>query len=246
MATKIPSQEMVAYRALALLALLIRTQAEKELSKNPAQRPAWSEHLQRMRKWLKDEKVERHLSRQERKWLNKPLGLWDDKDVSNHIWRTEGLTALLWALGQFKTMPGYDRMVDARSVWDKLPVLELTARFLKNVRLRGRKRLEAERHAAEFWHWRARTEQLRRFGFTPPKGDTFRACIRRAAETARQRKFVSRTVKDDVPILGKPYAKLSPKEQVDAYFVAVERHRALNWLCGYSERGDWDTTQTDT
>ena len=77
----VPDQAAVAYRALALLALLIRTQAENELRGDPGGRPGWVNVLRRLKIWLDEEKVRPHLSREERKALNKPLGSWDGGDV---------------------------------------------------------------------------------------------------------------------------------------------------------------------
>ena len=53
-------------------------------------------------------------------------------------------------------------------------------------------------------------------------------------------------IRDDFAVKGKSYAELSPEEWSEVQSISIERHRALNWLCGYSPHNDWDTTPTDT
>jgi hypothetical protein len=246
-ATKtIPTQTDVAFRALALLALLGRTQAEMEIQQDPDVRDQWKRVNDQIKTWCNDEGITPHQSKAEQKLLSKRFGGWTESEVVESIWRTEALAALLWALGKFKEMPVYTQAVDSSSVWKLIPIMEPTKPFLKSIKLRSRKVIEAECGAAEFWHWRARTEMLRRSEFTPPEGDTFEACIKRAAESAVKQGIVSKMVAGDVPARGKSYGKLTQEQSANAHSVAVERHFALNWLCGYSNRGDWDSTQTDT
>lgn len=242
----LPSQEQVAFRALALLGLLCRTQAEYELQRDRSGRQGWSNMLQRLSLWLKTEGVLPHQSAAEKKLMAKPLGRWKETQAFEMTWRTEALAALLWALGKLPAMPSYDKRVDSQYVFGHVPVLEPVQGWLRGVRLRARAKLDAECDVAEYWHWRARTEMLRRQGFVPPDGDTFEACIRRAAESALKKKIIPKVVRGDAPILGKSYGKLTDAQYADAHSVAVERHCALNWLCGYSDGGDWDTTRTDT
>jgi hypothetical protein len=241
----IPTQTDVGFRALALLALLGRTQAEMEIQQDPDTRDQWKRINDRINTWSKDEGIAAHHSKAEKKLLSKRFGGWTENEVMESIWRTEALAALLWALGKFQEMPAYTQAVKSTSVWKLIPIMEPTKPFLKSIKLRSRKVIEAQRDAAEFWHWRARTDMLRRSGFTPPEGDTFKACIKRAAESAVKKGIVSKMVAGDVPARGKSYGKLTDREYADAHSVAVERHFALNWLCGYSD-GDWDSTRTDT
>lgn len=244
-ARTVPTQADVAFRSLALLSLLGRTQAEMVIQRDEDARDDWKRVNNRIVAWSKDEGIAAHHSKAEKKLLSKRLGGWTEGDVIQSIWRTEALTALLWALGKFPEMPAYTQAVDSPSVWKLLPIWEPTKPFLKSVKLRARTAIAAERDAAAFWHWRARTEMLRRQGFTPPAGDTFEACIKRAAEAAVKKGYVAKMIAGDVPAGGKSYGKLTDKQYADAHSVAIERHYALNWLCGSSE-GDWDSTRTDT
>jgi hypothetical protein len=241
-----PSQEAVAYRALALVGLLGRTQAEMECQRDPASREKWAGIWKKIVAWFAEEGVKPHQSAQERKLLAKPFGKWSQGEVFETIWRTEALAALLWALGKLPEMPSYETMVHSKAVFAVIPLLVPTAEFKQTVKLRPDEEIESARQAAEFWHWRARTEQLRQRGFVPPSGDTFEACIERGVKAAKRDKIVPRIKQGDVSILGKPYSQLTQEEYANAHSVAVERHYALNWLCGDSDEGDWDSVRTDT
>jgi hypothetical protein len=242
----LPSQEEVAFRALALLGLLCRTQAEYELHRDPSGRQGWSNMLKRLSQWLKAEGILPYQSAVEKKALGRPLGRWTEGRAFEMTWRTEALAALLWALNKLPTMPSYEKRVDSQHVFGHTPVLEPVGDWLRSVRLRSRAQIEAASQVAEFWHWRARTEMLRRQGFVPPDGDTFEACIRRAAESALKKKIIPKLVRGDAPMLGKSYGKLTDAQYANAHSVAAERHYAFNWLCGFSDDGDWDSTRTDT
>jgi len=50
----------------------------------------------------------------------------------------------------------------------------------------------------------------------------------------------------DFPAMGKPYRDLSLEEFAILTSIAQERHKALNWLCGFSSSGRWADTPTHT
>ena len=50
----------------------------------------------------------------------------------------------------------------------------------------------------------------------------------------------------DFPAFGRPYAQLTADEWFQVTSIAMERHRALNWLCGYAPGNKWEETPTDT
>jgi len=67
-----------------------------------------------------------------------------------------------------------------------------------------------------------------------------------AAQAAHQRGDLQLLIGDDFAVKEKSYAELSPAEWPEVRSISIERHRALNWLCGYSPHNDWDATPTDT
>ena len=75
-----------------------------------------------------------------------------------------------------------------------------------------------------------------RLGFTRPRDTDRDGLYDRKGGTGR------RSV--DFPAFGKAYRNLSEDEYEQATSIAMERHLALNWLCGYDS--DWDETPTDT
>jgi hypothetical protein len=217
-----------------------------EWKQHSEERKQWREVNDRLNDWFETEGIAPHQSPAENKLLSKGFGRWTGSQILETTWRTEALAALLWALSKLRSMPAYTERVDSTFVFKHIPILESTREFARSVKLRSREVIKAERDAAEFWHWRARTEMLRRQGFVPPEGDSFELCIKRAAESAIEQGIVPKLVKGDVPALNKSYGKLNIQQFADAHSVAVERHHALNWLCGHSDNGDWDCTRTDT
>jgi hypothetical protein len=51
---------------------------------------------------------------------------------------------------------------------------------------------------------------------------------------------------DDFPAFGKPYRDLTREEFLGVTSIALERHRAFNWLCGFAPGNKWSQTPTDT
>ena len=87
----------------------------------------------------------------------------------------------------------------------------------------------------------ARTEILRHRGAEPPFPDTFEDVIRRAAASAAASGLLHAAVLDDFDCGGIPYS--AKPDWPNAASTAMERHYALNWLCG---GGPWDEVHTDT
>lgn len=75
---------------------------------------------------------------------------------------------------------------------------------------------------------------------------TYDDIVRVAAKRARQDGILSATVDDDFPAFGKAYRSLSADEWSCIRSITMERHFALNWLCGYAPGNNWDETPTDT
>lgn len=46
-------------------------------------------------------------------------------------------------------------------------------------------------------------------------------------------------------VFGRPYAEMDPDQWDIVRSITMERHFALNWLCGYPPDNDWDQTPTD-
>jgi hypothetical protein len=160
----------------------------------------------------------------------------DDPAVVDAVWRGEALGTLLWAL-QLLELPAYDQPFDAEQV---------AAAELEGAELRDGEELELERDSARLWHWRARTTGLQAAGALelPERYATFDQLIAATAMRGYEQGVLPAPMRGDFRAYGKVYRHLSPEQHAEAHSIAVERHHALNWLCGAGET--WDDVPLDT
>jgi hypothetical protein len=160
----------------------------------------------------------------------------DDPAVVDAVWRGEAVGTLLWAL-QLLELPAYDQPFDAE---------EVAAVELDDADLRGGDELELERDSARLWHWRARTTGLQAAGALelPERYATFDQLIAATAMRGYEQGVLPAPMRGDFRAYGKVYRHLSPEQHAEAHSIAVERHHALNWLCGAGET--WDDVPLDT
>jgi hypothetical protein len=163
-------------------------------------------------------------------------GAEGDPDVVDAVWHGEALGTLLWAL-QLAELPAYDTPFDAE---------EVAATELGEARLREADDIELECESARLWHWRARTTELQAAGELelPERYATFDQLIAATAMRGYEQGVLPPPLRGDFGAYGKVYRHLAPQEHAEAHSIAVERHHALNWLCG---RGSgWDDVPLDT
>jgi hypothetical protein len=160
----------------------------------------------------------------------------DDPAIVDAVWRGEAVGTLLWAL-QLLELPAYDQPFDAE---------EVAAVELDDADLRGGDELELERDSARLWHWRARTTGLQAAGALelPERYATFDQLIAATAMRGYEQGVLPAPMRGDFRAYGKVYRHLSPEQHAEAHSIAVERHHALNWLCGAGET--WDDVPLDT
>jgi len=160
----------------------------------------------------------------------------DEPAVVDAIWRGEALGTLLWAL-QLLELPAYDQPFDAA---------EVAAVQLDEAELRDAEEIELERDSARLWHWRARTTSLQAAGALelPERYATFDQLIAATAMRGYEQGVLPAPMRGDFRAYGKVYRHLSPEQHAEAHSIAVERHHALNWLCGEGET--WDDVPLDT
>ena len=168
------------------------------------------------------------------------------KDRIDASWRTESIVCLLWALGYISEVLPYDELANPEST-NRLPT-EPVELLLKKATLRARESIEKQRDLAELWHWRSRTRQLQESGhnFKFPDGMTIENILRRTSAKAATNGDIPTPIGDDFPAFGKAYRELNKEEYTQATSIAVERHHALNWLCGLAPNNRWAETPTDT
>jgi hypothetical protein len=160
----------------------------------------------------------------------------DDPGVVDAVWRGEALGTLLWAL-QLLELPAYDQPFEAEDV---------AAVELGDAELREADEIELERDSARLWHWRARTTSLQAAGALelPGRYATFDQLIAATAMRGYEQGLLPAPMRGDFRAYGKVYRHLSPEQHAEAHSIAVERHHALNWLCGAGE--SWDDVPLDT
>jgi hypothetical protein len=177
-------------------------------------------------------------SHEEREALGKKFGTWDMNQITDASWRAESAAVLTWALGYARDIPAYDAEADDKKVFSTIK---------GRPKLRSAAQIGAARDLAELWHWRARTLMLQHGEQPAPKnlpgGMTLDQIVAMTAgELKKQGKVQVKG--DDFAAFGKRYRDLGADERSLAMSIAMERHRVLNWLCGYG--ADWDKVPTDT
>jgi hypothetical protein len=230
-----------------LLARLKQTWSATELAEFLAQSRADQQARRKaLGPWI------RCLTRRERAVFDCTADTLSQRDQINASWRIECVYVLAWALRARERLPPYERQVSTRGMAD-FPPSDLD-RFVAKARLRPRAEIEAARDLAEFWHWRSRTRELHE-GKEPLRPDadmcargiqTYDDIARHAVRNARRRGELRSTVDDDFKVRGKAYRDLSDDEWSEVRSITVERHYALNWLCGLAPRNSWERTTTDT
>ncbi|MDX6486817.1 MAG: hypothetical protein QOF43_1970 [Gaiellaceae bacterium] len=160
----------------------------------------------------------------------------DDPAVVDAVWRGEALGTLLWAL-QLMELPAYDQPFDAEQV---------AAVDLDQAEIREGEEIELERDSARLWHWRARTTSLQAAGALelPERYATFDQLIAATAMRGYEQGVLPAPMRGDFRAYGKVYRHLAPEQHAEAHSIAVERHHALNWLCGAG--ATWDDVPLDT
>jgi hypothetical protein len=160
----------------------------------------------------------------------------DDPTVVDAVWRGEALGTLLWAL-QLEELPSYDQAFDPDDV---------AATSLEEARLREPGEIALEQESARLWHWRARTTELQASGAVelPERYATFDQLIAATAMRGYEQGVLPAPIRGDFRAYDRVYRHLSAEQHAEAHSIAVERHHALNWLCGLGE--SWDDVPLDT
>jgi len=202
---------------------------------NAKHRDLFAPRIQQLQKTgLWHEMEERERSLMERDAFEIP-----EQELIDANWLAESAACLLWALEYTPEIPTYDRRADTRL---------MKMEFGKQPSLRALESIKEHRDLAELWHWRARTYQLQKTGETIelPQGLTIDRILQMTSEKAAENGAFSSPICGDFPAFNKAYRELNNEEYSLANSIAMERHRAFNWLCGYAPGNLWSKTPTDT
>lgn len=158
-------------------------------------------------------------------------------------WGAESAGMLMWAVQLTSSIPPYDEEISPA------PMVNLpNAPNVHKAVLRSNADLGRARDDAELWHWRARTTQGLQSGQIPRTigNITIDEVISTTAHLAYNAGDIPRPIDNDFPAFGKAFKDLAPDEFQEMMSISMERHKAFNWLCGYSTGNRWDETPTDT
>lgn len=162
-------------------------------------------------------------------------------------WLAESIMCLHWALGHGGQIAPYDQEADPKS--NQFPKDVRVRDLIREAALRSPAEIDIQRDLAELWHWRCRTHMLLATKKIPealPNGTTIAEVIRLTALKAAEDGVLAQPIENDFPVFGKPFQEVSEQELSQLTSIAMERHKALNWLCGYAPGNQWSKTATDT
>jgi len=189
---------------------------------------------------LREEGIWNEMEESERKFLEAGALELHLQELIDASWLSESAACLFWAIGYIPELPSYDE----RATTEMMKV-----EFNSQAALRPFESIQKQRDLAELWHWRARTRQLEELGrmrSVIAKGLTIEEIIRMASEKAAENGAFPTPIGNDFPAFNKAYRDLSAEEYSFASSIALERHRAFNWLCGLAPGNRWAETPTDT
>lgn len=245
-----PDARRVALRLLAVLAVHFRVNAERpswwlprwQLVAWPLLRKRslrkWNRYrTEKLLPWLRETGVWDEMEAHERALVARPFGTLDvdSQEAANGYWLGSGADVLAWALGRPEFSPFYDQEppLDVASwagLLDPLPIP-----LLANPVLRPLSDIEAMEDRLLAVHWR-----LVQFRLTREALDFLNLPIVKDFRFLKP-EVVERLdlAEGDLAIRGTSIAKAHPGLVEACRSVAMERHRAVNWLLGehpvYSE-----------
>lgn len=256
-----PSSEDVARRLLILKYVAAYALTAPPLDVLRKSFKNWSEEDQR--KFVSDGEV-----RRDEFWGKlRHLGLWEylspterglaattiltmsPQQRVNATWRVEAVQVLMWAVGMIPELPPYDTKA-SHELLKQIPSQDVP-KFLASTRLRKTAEIDDARSDAELWHWRSCTRQLIEEGARLPseiQSRGFRSyddIVRLMAQGLAKEGRI-KTIDEDFPLKGRAYREVNDQEWSEVRSLTMERHFALNWLCGHAPGNDWDKTPTDT
>lgn len=164
--------------------------------------------------------------------LNTPAGELSEEQLLLADEALYASGAMAWALRgvtvDYLPMPDTDDFMAAVLSWAPGP-WDVVRQLQKRVRLRSDQDLADERERMELWYWRG-SEEI-----------TSEALAEVVAEI--EAADLMPIVDGDLSADGVAFGALSEEDQDDITWIAEQRLRALNWLCGFGD--SWETAPLD-
>ncbi|MGE0712845.1 MAG: DUF4272 domain-containing protein [Planctomycetota bacterium] len=238
----LPDAARVAARALVLLGLSFRGLLEQNAGKEGA---AEVEALrQRLAAWLQttaEGALWAEAEPEEQELLSAALGAPEPQAIVDAVWQAEGAQLLLWALGA-RPLPPHDEQEHPYRVARELGFLEPEApALLAAPELRPTAELEERWRLLTGVHWRLREHQ----SFSKKPVD-FRAWAVTGDDWLGgfSLEGIPLDPSGDLTVGGAPVSEADPDLVQRASSIALERHRAANWLVGTHPRYSFVKTPT--
>lgn len=229
-----PDAQRVAARLVALTAVAGRATIELDNNDGNATDDEYLRHA--IVDWVRSLGIDDELEPEEWKALQRPIGSLERQSLVNAMWRVEGLAVLAWAVN-LHTLPCHETIIEPPELYEAIgvPQAEKTQTILDAVKLRPIADLQDMRKHLTAAHWR-----LREYSITPKAMDFVafsKDCWLGSFDVSR-----FRIIDGDMAIGDVPIHDADPKEIARVNSIAMERHQAINWLCGASRL----YSQTDT
>ena len=245
-----PTSVSVMKRALIMKHVMVKAFAippgEIKATWTPQETAQFDELLKPVVAKLREARIWSEAEEDEREFLQAGIDEVTPQQIIDASWLAESICCLLWAVQLVPEIPPYDEEANPDLV-KVLPAKEIKELVWK-VRFRPRDEIKKQREVAELWHWRARKRRLqeedRWSGIHD--GMAIEQIIESAASKGAAEGTLPEPIGSDFPAFGKPYRDVSSEEFGKLTSIAMERHKALNWLCGYSPTGKWSDTPTGT
>ena len=203
-----------------------------------------------LKSFLQSNHLWKYMTSDERYFIETDLLRLNIQAHYNATWRMESAVVLMWALRMIDEFPVFDTQSNPELL--KQIQDEYLLKFTGGDELLPVDVLERQRGIAELWHWRSRTRELiERGDKIPPEIaklglPSYDKIIEMSANAALKSGDIPRIIDNDFVACGKAFRDLTDEEWQGVRSVTIERHYAMNWLCGYAPGNKWDRTPTDT
>lgn len=228
-----PTPQRVARRALALTSVSARATLEMDAS----QLDSPEELRGHLLEWVEALEIRDELEPEEWKVLQRPVGGLEQQDHINAMWRVEGLAVLAWALGRHD-LPPDDALVVPSEIYPAMGFLDPTMgrSVLETAELRSSEELQEMQIHLLMLHWR-----IRNYSIQPEPFDF--VAFSKACWFGEFDISTFRIIDNDLAIGEAAIHDADSEHRSIVQSLAHERHLAINWLLGYSEKySDTDTS----
>lgn len=209
----------VSMRALALCVFWYRSSYERRAFEDPlANRGEMQDDIDDMAVFSKETGLDDWLSPVEASLFGKPIGKWHAVDIKECSWRIENLVMLFWALYWIDDLPPVHQ--DSRS--DDIGLSEKLDEGIdasRSAKLRPQAELEQMNSYLESIRLRLRTpDDFEGIPWLAGKAEGFGG---------------GAPIDGDLPLDGRPVREASAQLRTTTTSIAMERHKALQWVLNY-------------